>query len=871
MDWRRRKREQDLERELRNHLELEAGESGHLSPEEAGFAARRALGNTTLIREATREAWGFLWIERLAQDLRYAARSLRKNPGFAAVAIFTASLGIGANTSIFSIVDAVLLRPLPYKDAARLVSPTNIGADNFMGLMVADFQYGAWREQAGIFDGIAAYTGGEFTITGGGEPERIKAQTSTAGYLRTLGVAPAIGRGLTDADAGANRRGGQVAVITHAFWMRRFGGDPEILSRTMTLDGKPYSIAGVLPRGFEFPGEGEISLLVAFREPPAAPGNGTYFYAVIARLKRGVTPERAEADLAMINQRLQAAYPKRFIARSMGPPTRVITLHDRLVGNVRPALLALAGAVALVLLIVCVNVSNLLLARAIARRKEIAVRLALGAGRARVLRQLLTEGMLLAALGAAGGLAIAFGGVGLLRAIAPAGVPHVQEAGVGGTVLAFNLAIAMVSGLLFGLAPLRGVSALDPEAALKQTARVVAGGRGHRRIENLLIVSETAFALILLAGAGLLLRTFASLTAIAPGFQPANVVVARVSPPYWKYNSPERQRAFRDELLERARSGPAVDAVGAVACLPYGGFVMASALDIDGKPAPDPRDQADNVVVNFAAGDYFRTLGIPIREGRALDSSDATGRPAVAVVSEALARRFFAGESPIGVRIRAHGVTDWLEIVGVAGSVKQVGLASDPRPEIWQSASQSQSGFANMLAVRSTSDPRALIPWLRAQIAELDHDLPPPEIETMPSRMASLMASQVFVLRLLGLFAAIAVLLAAIGIYSVLAYSVERRAHEIGIRLALGASRRQIMSLVVGRGLRLSIAGSAAGVAGGLALTRYLKTLLYGVTPHDPVTLGAGCALVVLVALCAAFLPARRAVDQDAAASLRAE
>lgn len=404
-------------------------------------------------------------------------------------------------------------------------------------------------------------------------------------------------------------------------------------------------IAGVLPRGFELPGNPAGVVLLAIHEPPAQPGNGTYFYSVLGRLKGGITVQRAEADLALINGRLESAYPKKFTGRRAGAQIHVTSLQEYLVGNIRPALLALAGAVALVLLIVCVNISNLLLARALARRREIAVRVALGAGRGRVARQLLTEALLLAGLGATGGLGIAFGGVKLLCSIAPAAVPHIQDAHVGGTVLAFNVAIAILSGILFGLVPLHGASRLDAESALRQTARA-SDGRGHRRLENLLIVSETAFALILLSGAGLLLRTFASLTAIAPGFQPENVVIARVSLPYWKYSTAERRHAFRDSLLERARAGPLVDAVAAVACLPYDGFMVLSSPEVGGRPKQDSPDEADNTAVNFAAGDYFRTLRIPIREGRALNDADTAGRPGVAVVNEAFARRLFPNESP---------------------------------------------------------------------------------------------------------------------------------------------------------------------------------------------------------------------------------
>ncbi len=646
------------------------------------------------------------------------------------------------------------------------------------------------------------------------------------------------------------------------------------LTEPITLNGNAYSVAGVLPPSFEFPENRDVTLLVAMSEPAAPQPNGAiYFYNAIARMKPGVTAVRAQSDLASINQRLENAYPKKFGRNRAGAQTLVISMHDRLVGNVRPALLVLSGAVALVLLIVCVNICSLLLARGIAREKEIAVRIALGASGARVLRQLLTEGMLLAAAGGAAGLALAFAGVRWLRAIAPAGVPHIAEAHISGAVLGFNFAIAILSGVLFGLAPLRGASGIDCEAALKQTGRPATGSRKHYRLENLLLVAETAFALILLAGAGLLMRTFAGLTAIAPGFHADNVLTAQLSLPHWKYPTAERQRLLLDELLETVRTRPGINAAGAVACLPYGGFVLTGGMQVEGKPAPQPADGVDeNVAVNYAAGDYFKAMGIPVLAGRAIDSGDRAGRPAVAVVNQKLARRFFPGASALGARIRIPGVTDWLQIVGVVGSVKQGGLASEPRAEIFQSAAQAASGAAaQTLAIRSAVEPRILIPWLRARIAEIDTDLPPPEIETMRAKMASLAAAQIFVMRLLALFAAIAIALAAIGIYGVLAYSVERRAREIGIRLALGAKPLRIMRLILGRGLRVALAGAIAGTAGGLALTRYLRSLLYGVTPHDPITLAGGCALVLAVALGAAYIPARRAVKQDPVAILRSE
>jgi len=864
-----RDRDQDLEREVRAHLELEAEElrGTGLRPDEAFYAARRAFGNTTLIQEEVRRMWGMNWLDTLSQDLRYACRAMQKSPGFSAVAVLIAALGIGTNTSIFSVVDAVLLHPLPYAHADRLVTPINIGKQT-LGTVVADFQYGAWRDQGAVFDGIAAYTARQFTVTSPGEPELLKAQAVTPGFLHTLGVAPILGRDFASEDAAP--RGGQVVLLTYQIWMRRFGGDPSILSRQVTLDGKLYSIAGVLPRNFEFPGNTSVSLLIGFSEPPAQPGNGVYFYNIIARLRDGVSIARAESDLRVVNQRIEATYLKRLGANS-SPQTNVVGLHDRLVGNVRPALLILTGAVGLVLLIVCVNLCNLLMARAISRQREIAVRLALGAGRARVVRQLLTEGMLLAALGGLAGLALAFGGIRLLRAIAPADVPHVDDAHIGSTVLLFNLGIAALAGVLFGLAPARGASGIDPEAVLKQTTRAATGSRKQRSLEGFLIITETALALILLAGAGLLIRTFASLTTISPGFQPDHVLTARLTMPFWKYRrAPERRRAFVDALIETARTAPGVDAAGVVASVPYGGFVLSSSLEIEGQPKPPDDPSASNVAANFAAGDYFRAMGIPILEGRAIDSTDGAGRPPVVVVSELLARRYFPDGHAVGSHVRLGGVSEWVEVVGIYGTIRQGGLASEPRAEMFFPAAQAENGAsAQTLVLRSTADPRALATWLRPKIAQLDPDMPPPELETMRAYMSSLMSSQVFVMRLLALFAALAILLAAIGIYSVLAYSVERRSHEIGIRLALGAKDSHIFGLVLGRGVRLSVAGALIGVAGSLALTRYLKSLLYGVTPHDPATIAAGCGLVVLAAFVASYLPARRAVHHDAMTTLR--
>jgi putative ABC transport system permease protein len=869
----KRRSDDDFRREIEAHVSFETDRSiaDGMSPEEARAAAIRRFGNVTAARERFYESGRIMWLDELRHDIRDAIRAFRRSPGFTAVVVFTLAIGTGANTAIFSAVYAVLLRPLPYPHAEQLVRLADVcDIADVSGDNLPDFQYAAWRDQARIFAGIAAYTIRRPTITGAGDAEQLRAAQVPPAFLRTLGASPFIGRDFAAGPGGDAGTG--VALLTYSLWRTRFGGDRAILSKQLMLDGKPYSIAGVLPPDFEFPGVARVRLLIAMPEPAPQPNGALHFYSVIARLKPGVAVQRARADLRLINRRL-APSQLRTLGQFKLSDTSVTGLHDQIVGDVRPALLALAGAVAMVLLIACVNVSNLQLARAITRQREMALRIALGAARGRILRQLLTEGILLALAGGAAGLALAFGGVRLLAAIAPAGVPHLQDAGIGAIVFAFNSGIALGAGILFGLAPFRFASATDPDIALKEAGRTASGSRTHRRLENLLVVSETALALILLSGAGLLLRTFAAYNAIEPGFRPDDVYVARLVLPSWRFPG-ERQRAVLETLLQSVRSGPTVEGASLVGSEPYGGLSSwSAALEIEGRPRRDRTALgADSVTVNSAAGDYFRVMGIPVLQGRGIDESDRAGRTAVAVINEKLARQFFPHGHAVGSRVRVGAETRWREIVGVARDMKQRGLASEPRAEIWLAAAQEEDGYsAQTLVVRSPSNPNRLLPWLRTRIAAVDRDLPQPEIRTMRSQMALLIGSQVFVLRLLATFAAIACALAAVGIYSVLAYSVERRHHEIGIRVALGANPSRVAGLVVGRGLRLAVAGAALGFAGAIGLTRYLNSLLYGVTPHDPVTLAAACALLVCIALGAAWLPARRAMNQDAAAVLRAE
>jgi predicted permease len=626
----------------------------------------------------------------------------------------------------------------------------------------------------------------------------------------------------------------------------------------------------VLPQTFEFPSNNDVSVLVALPEPASEPTGVIWFYSVIARMKPGVSKERVQADVSVVNRHLIQAYPDRFKGARANLQTQAIGLYDYLVGNVKPALLILSGAVALVLLIACVNIGNLLLARAISRRKEIAVRIALGAALGRVFRQLITESMLLASLGGIAGLALAFGGVKFLIAIAPANVPHIATAHISLPVLVFNFAIAAGSGLIFGIAPLRRATAPDPGDALKQIGRATTGGRNHQLLENLLIISEVAFAMILIVGAGLLIRTFAGLTAIPTGFRPEGVVTAQVSLPHWKYPTVAKNRAFFDNLLATVRNSPGVESAAVVGGLPYGGFAMSGALEVEGRPAD--HSGSNDAAVDFASDGYFESIGIPILDGRAFNRLDTAATESVAVINQAFALRYFPGERAMGKRIRVGGVTGWLRVIGVFGNVKQFGLVSETRPELFQPAWQSESGGnAQTLVVRSKVNEKLLIPSLRRQIADLDRGLPPPQIETMQNIVSALAASQRFVMQLLALFAGLALVLAAIGIYGVLVYSVEQRTKEIGIRIALGAKRGEVMRLILGRGLRLSISGALLGIVGASLATGYLRSLLYGVSPHDPSTMVIGCATIIAVAAMAAWLPARHAVAVDPMVVLRNE
>jgi putative ABC transport system permease protein len=807
----------------------------------------------------------------LWQDIRYAARTLRKNAGFTLVAVAALALGIGANTAIFSVVNAVLLRPLPFEEPGRIVYLTGrAGAD---GAPTRVFSYPNFldvKSQARVFEHAAAYGRAQQFLTEGDEPERVQGAYVSAEMFPLLGVGPALGRAFTaDEDQpGAPR----VVVLGHGLWERRFGSDPSVVGREVQFASGPATVVGVMPRGFKFPvEERQTEFWMAFaRNVPAGQlsNRGAVFLEVVARLAPGVTHEQARAEADVLARRLAEQHP----ADNTGLGIVVTPLHESLVGETRTALLILLGAVGLVLLIACANVANLLLARAASRQKEIAVRTALGASRLRIVRQLLTESLLLALAGGALGLLLALWGVDLLAAASPADIPRVGEIGLDPWVLLFTLGTSLVTGVVFGLVPAWQASKAEVHDALKEGGRgSTEGGRG--RVRAVLVVSEVALSLVLLVGAGLLLRSFAQLLDVSPGFESRNLLAADVA--FGTTYKEDAQRvAFVREALARASAAPGVRAVGAVDPLPLGGNFTAYSFEVEGRTPARPGEEPD-AQHRVVTPDYFRAMAIPVRRGRVFAERDDARAPFVVVVNETFVRRYFGGEEPLGRRLRfdtGGGATDnpLVEIVGVVGDVRHAGLEAPPDPEMYVPFAQSPRARMSFVA-RTEADPLAAAPALRAALRQLDARQPVYNVRPMEQLLSQSVARRRFNLALLALFASVALALAAVGIYGVMAYTVEQRRHEIGIRLALGAQARDVFRLVVGQGMGLALAGIGLGLVAALAATRLMSSLLYGVSAADPLTYAGIALLLAGVAFAACYLPARRASRVDPMDALRQE
>ena len=865
--FRKEQLDQELDEEVRSYLEMLTDEKikAGMTPAEARRRAHLELGGTEQVKEKVRDVRVGAWLETLRQDLRFGARQLRRNPGFTIVAVLTLALGIGANTAIFSVVNAVLLRPLPYRDADRLVWITNFIPKRNQTL-VFDSDYASWQNQSQVFEGMAAYSRMQRTLTGRGDPERLQVGRVTAGFFSVLGVEPMLGRKFLPEE---DRPGGsQVVVLSYGLWERRFGAERSVVGGSVTLDGNSYTVVGVMPAAFEFLANRKADLYIPFGLPGEIPlgGRSVKLVNVIARLKMGVTGERAKVNLTIINRRLLSAYPKAYASWMAGREVRVVPLHDRLVGDVRLPLLILLGAVTFVLLIACANVANLLVARGVTRKKEMAIRAALGAGRLRLVRQVLTESVLLAAFGGAAGLLLAFWVMDLLPALGPKSVPHIENAVIDGQVLLFTLAVTAFTGILFGLLPVVAATKVNPNESLKERrAGGVVGVRGHLP-RSLLLVTEIALALVLLTGSGLLIRSFLRLTRIDPGFEARNVLTARVSLPFNFYREPHQQRAFFHDLIERVQALPGVSSAGATVALPLKGFLMsAGGVEIEGRPSTEGVSTA----VDKVSPGYFRTLGIPLLSGRFFNERDTSDAPRVSIVNQAFARQVFPDESAVDNRIQ-FADSGWVSIVGVVDDVKQRGLAIESSPEVFLPYQQSPASHM-ALVIRTRSDPLNLVAAVRSQVQAIDKDLPVFDVATLEQHLSDLVASERFHAFLLGIFGGLALVLAAVGVYGVMAFSVVQRTHEMGIRMALGAERRDVLRLILGQGLLLIFIGLALGLAGSFALTRFLASLLFEVSATDPVTFVGGALLLACIALLACYIPARRAAKVDPMVALRYE
>ncbi|HEV2495311.1 MAG TPA: ABC transporter permease [Terriglobia bacterium] len=799
--------------------------------------------------------------------MRYGLRQLRRSPGFTAVAVITLALGIGATTAIFSVVNGVLLRPLPYAQPDRLVSVQEGGPG--IGNPASYLDFFDWQAENHIFSEMASYHGGEGTLTGGGEPLRVHALVVSSGLFEVLKAKPLVGRGFEPQD---DQRGADVVVFSHSLWRQRFNSDPAIVGHSVELENKSFRVIGVMPAGFQFPPNlrQDLWMSVAVDRESGSnimTGRGFHVLSVVARLKPGVSLANAQADMDLLARRLARQYPE---SNSQETTVRMMPEAERVVGSVREPLLVLLGAVAGVLLIACVNVASLLLARNLARRREVAVRSALGAHRARVFRQLLTETLMLAFFGGVAGIALAAWGTQALMRFAPEDLPRIDQVGMDWRVLAFAVALALLTGLVFGSLPALGASRTSLAEALKEAGRTASEGVSQRRLRGILVVTETALALVLLVGAGLLLSSYERLTHVDPGFDPANLLTFSLDLPTPPHTESEAV-SFMNQLLSRLRTLHGVRSAALDWTLPFSGGMPSTGIDFEGRsfaPGYTPSTAIDSVTP-----DYFQTMRIPLLRGRTFTDRDNPANLPVAIVNEAFARHYFPNESTVGKRIKpsfsATSTFPWREVVGVVGNTKLEGLAADFQPEVYMPFAQTPT--FNVVILRVQGDPLTVVPAVRSVIASMDKNVPVYNVETVEDYLSSSVARNRFSALLLGLFGALALVLAAVGIYGVVSHTVSQGWHEMGIRVALGAQRSDLLWLVVGRGMGLVLAGASIGLVGALGLTRFLSGLLYRIKPTDPLTFAVVWLVVIGVAFVACYLPARRATKVDPMVALRYE
>src|SRR5215208_6444143 len=799
----------------------------------------------------------------LLQDLRFGLRTLAKRPGFALVAVLTLALGIGANTAIFSLVNAVLLRPLPFRDAERLVvvyeTTQSVPRDFISVPNLEDYRAGSRS-----FEGFATFVPQSVNLTGAGaEPERVFGAFVTSSFFPVVGVEPARGRAFAAEDD--VQGGGQVALLAHELWQRRFGADPEIVGKSLTFNGEPYTVIGVMSEGFRFPTYAPEVLLPAQKWPNYNPVRSSHNSWVVGRLRGGVTRAAAEGELRAIAQRLEEAYPD----ENRGRGVEVVGLHEQTVEDVRPALLILLGAVGLILAIACSNIANLLLARGAARQREVALRTALGASRLRLLRQFLTETMLLALAGGAVGLLVAQWGVDALLALNPGDLPAAQKVGIDARVLAFSLGLSVLTGFVFGIVPALQLSKTDVTSGLKEGGRGGGEGRERARLRGAFVVSQVALSLVLLVGAGLLLNSFYRLLRTSPGFNPQNLLTMEYRLPRNRYVKGEQQWAFHREVVERVSHLPGVEAAAVVRGLPFSGNGATLTYAVPGQ-APPPPGQEPKSLENAIDPHYLSTVGLPLIRGRNFTPQDGPESPRVMLVNRTLAEKLWPGADPLGKQLELPDAKVTASIVGVVGDAKQFDIGESQRPQIYTAYAQNPHIFGT-LVVRSRVEPLSLAESVKKTVWSVDPEQPVWKVRTVERLIEMNVAGRRFVLTLMACFAGLAVLLTALGLYGVVSYTVAQRTHEIGIRVALGAQGRDVLRLVLGQGMRLVVVGLALGVVGAFAATKLMAGLLYGVSATDPLTYAAVALLLAAVALLACLVPARRATKVDPMVALRYE
>jgi predicted permease len=866
--FRRKKLSGEVQEELQFHLEARVRDNlaAGMTPQEARQDAVRRFGGELLASEKTRDADILAWLETLGKDARFAFRSLAKHRGVTAVAVLSLALGIGANTAIFSAIHAVLLRPLPYKDPGRLAF---LWMDNRrLGLhedLTSYPNFEDWKKNRS-FEDLAGFVPTDSIMSALEEPARVPDALITSNLFSVLGVQPALGRGFTpkEEEPGADR----LVILSHALWRTQFAADAHVLGRTLELNGQPYQIAGVMPAGFAFPSKNTQLWRPLALSARGRANRGGYFLTVVGRLKPGVRIEDAHSEMAAIGVRLEQQYPD----QNRGYGVWVVPLLRQTVGRMREVLLVLLGAVAFVLLIACGNVANLFLGRGAARGREIAVRSALGAGRSRLIRQLLTESTVLSLLAGGLGLAVAFWGIRGLVLLAPKDLPRLDEIAIDIPVLIFTLAVSLIAGILFGIVPALRVSRVDLNDALREGGRSLSGGRGMRYLRSGLTVAEVALSMILLTGAGLMIRSLVSLQAIHPGFQTENVLTWRVSPSRARYPQPPQLAAFYADLLQRLQSIPGVLNAAVTTDVFLSSTPNSGSFAVEGHPSPPPEQQieatTDRVSIN-----YFQTMGVRLIHGRFFNEHDGPDTTPVALINETMARRFWPGEDAVGKRFKfgdAGSPGPWLTVVGIVGDMRRQGQDKVARCETFAALAQ-RPARGMTLVVHAASDPAKTAGMVRDAVRSVDRSAVLFERSTIADQIGESLAQRRFQTLLLSLFSLLALVLAAVGIYGVVYQSVSQRTNEIGIRVALGAQKSSLLGMIVGEALRMVLVGALAGGIAAFAISRALSSFLYSVTAADPVTYVAVALLLALAAVLASVIPARRAAGVDPINALRYE